>query len=139
MAGKGKASPRKAKAGGKKITSGQERAGIIFAPARMTRLLRGKRVAERCSQLAGVFMAGALEYLVEEVLDQAGEFCREAKKKQIRPRHIMQAVRTDDELSKLCYQIQFAEGGVAQDSTGTMAQLWPKLKSAQGAPGATQE
>ena len=133
----GRASVKKGKAA-KKITTGQERAGIIFAPARMTRLLRGKRVADRCSQLAGVFMAGALEYLVEELLDQAGEFCKEAKKKQIKPRHIMQAVRQDEELSKLCYHIQIAEGGVTQDSTNTMAQLWPKLKSAQ-APSATQE
>ena len=50
-------------------------------------------------------MAGALQYVVEEVLDQAGEHCREAKKKQIRPRHIMQAVSADEELSKLCYKI----------------------------------
>ena len=83
-------------------------------------------------------MAGALQYLVEELLDQAGEACRDARKKQIKPRHIMLAVKQDEELSKLCYHIQIAEGGVTQDSTNTMAQLWPKLKSAQVA-GATQE
>ena len=103
MAGKGKGA--RGRKPGQKGTTGQERAGIIFSPARMTRLLRQKRVSARCSQLAGVFMAGALQYVVEEVLDQAGEHCREAKKKQIRPRHIMQAVSADDELSKLCYKI----------------------------------
>ena len=121
MAGKGKGSVKKSRAAAKSRTTGQAKAGIIFAPGRMTRLLRAKRVANRCGRLAGVFMAGALEYLVEEVLDQAGEICKGAGKKQIKPRHIMQAVRQDDELSKLCYQIQFSEAGVTQDSTNTMA------------------
>ena len=56
----GKNSTKKGKKAARKNITGQEKAGIIFAPSRMTRLLRGKRVAERCSQLAGVFMAGAL-------------------------------------------------------------------------------
>ena len=87
MAGKGKGA--RGRKPGQAGRSGSERAGILFPTGRCTRYLRQKRLAERCSQLAGVFMAGALQYLVEELLDQAGEFCREAKQQRIRPRHIM--------------------------------------------------
>ena len=140
MAGKGKGSQRKAgKTKSGKVVSGAEKSGLVFAPARFTRYLRGKRVADRVSALAGVFMAGALEYVVEEVLASAGDMCHEGKMRTIKPKHIQQAISTDEELSKMCHQIHISEGGQPTDRTGTMAMLWPKNKMPQGAAGPTQE
>ena len=142
MAGKG--SPKKAGRGrvkGQKGVTGAVKAGTVFAPARFTRHLRAKRLAERVSALAGVFMAGALEYVVEELLASAGDYCKENNKKTIKPQHIQLAISNDDELMKMCHQIHIAEGGQPRDRTGTMAMLWPKSKYANptGADGATQE
>ena len=139
MAGKGKGSPRKAgRAKGSATVSGAQKAGTIFAPARFTRHLRAKRLAERVSVLAGVFMAGALEYVVEELLASAGDICRESKNAIIKPKHLQLAISSDDELMKMCHQIHIAEGGQPKDRSGTMAMLWPKSKIANP-NGATQE
>ena len=142
MAGKGKGSPRKAgRTKGSATVTGAARAGTVFAPARFTRYLRAKRVAERVSALAGVFMAGALEYVVEELLASAGDHCLEMNKKTIKPQHLQLAISGDDELMKMCHQIHIADGGQPKDRSGTMAMLWPKSKYANptGADGATQE
>ena len=145
MAGKGKGTARKAAASKKKNVSGTTKAGLVFPVGRMTRYLRAKRISERCSGLAGCFIAAALEYLVEEILVQAGDNCHEEpqnknqKKPRIKPRHIQQAIWQDDELHKLCHQIQISEGGY-QATTETMSLLWPKHKTAQKAGAtATQE
>ena len=90
----GKAASRKSKAGTAakatkaKGVSGQTKAGLIFAPARCSRLLRSGRYCERVGSGAGVFMAGCIEYLVREILEIAGDQATEAKKTTIKPKHI---------------------------------------------------
>ena len=92
----GKAASRKSKAGnaaaGKatkaKGVSGQTKAGLIFAPARCSRLLRSGRYCDRVGLGAGIFMAGCIEYLVREILEIAGDQAVEAKKTLIKPKHI---------------------------------------------------
>lgn len=50
---------------------------------------------------AAVFMAAALEYLIAESVELAGNVSTEAKLKTIMPRHIMLATRNDAELNAL--------------------------------------
>ena len=86
MAGKtakGAKSQSKAKA-----VSGATRAGLQIAPARMQRALRAGRYADRIGSGAGVFMAGAMEYLISEIVEAAGNFAEEDKFQRIKPRHI---------------------------------------------------
>ena len=83
-------------------------------------------------------MAGALEYVVEELLASAGDHCHEGKMKTIRPKHLQLAISGDEELMKMCHQIHIAEGGQPKDRSGTMSMLWPKSKVANPT-GATQE
>ena len=45
---------------GAKSVSGQSKEGIIFAPSRVARLLRGGRFSDRFSTSAGVYLAGVL-------------------------------------------------------------------------------
>jgi len=50
---------------------------------------------------SAIFTAAVIEYLTAEVLELSGECSKQMKKTRIVPRHIMSAVRMDDELNVL--------------------------------------
>lgn len=105
----------KGKVGSKKraaAVSGAARAGIVFAPARCTRLLRQGRYSERMSTGAGAYMAGVLQYVCEELCELAGDMCESRKRKTISPEHLNLAIRSDHELAKLMYMATIAQGGM---------------------------
>ncbi|MQL05675.1 hypothetical protein EI015_26765, partial [Escherichia coli] len=58
------------------------------------------------------YLAAVLEYLAAEVLELAGNAARDNKKNRINPRHVLLAVRNDDELGKLLQGVTIASGGV---------------------------
>merc|ERR1711974_331806 len=78
----------------------------------LTRYLRQGNYSKRCSPGAGIFMAAVLEYLTAEVVELAGNACRDNKRKTINPRHLMLAVRNDEELSQLFKAAIIPGGGV---------------------------
>ncbi|TKR81664.1 hypothetical protein L596_015499 [Steinernema carpocapsae] len=86
--------------------------------ARRTRLQRRtlpeppEEGAERVGVGAAIFMTAVIEYMTAEVLELAGNAARDNKKKRISPRHILLAVRGDEELNKILGQVTFAQGGV---------------------------
>ena len=88
------------------------RAGLQFPVGRLHRFLREGRYGERVGAGAPVFMAAVLEYLTVEVLELAGNAARDNKKTRISPRHIMLAVRNDEELNQLLSNITIASAGV---------------------------
>ena len=53
-----------------------------------------------------------VQYMVAEVLELAGNASRDNKKVRIIPRHIMLAVRNDEELNKFMLNASFPFGGV---------------------------
>ncbi|KAK2370972.1 putative histone H2A.3 [Trifolium repens] len=72
----------------------------------------GGRYAQRVGTGAPVYLAAVLEYLVAEVLELAGNAARDNKKNRIIPRHVLLAVRNDEELGKLLAGVTIAHGGV---------------------------
>merc|ERR1712039_1137064 len=97
---------------GKKSVTKSTRAGLTFPVGRMTRYLRAGQYSKRCSPGAGIFMAAVLEYLTAEVVELAGNACRDNKRKTINPRHLMLAVRNDEELSQMFAKAIIPAGGV---------------------------
>ncbi|KAI6204844.1 hypothetical protein M3Y94_00724000 [Aphelenchoides besseyi] len=57
-------------------------------------------------------MAAALEYLVAEILELGGNAAKDNRKVRINPRHLVLAIRNDDEINKLLRNVTIAEGGV---------------------------
>merc|ERR1712156_377006 len=120
---KGKAG--KAGKGKGKSQTKSSRAGLTFPVGRMTRYLRRGNYSKRCSPGAGIFMAAVLEYLMAEVVELAGNACRDNKRKTINPRHLMLAVRNDEELSQMFADAIIPGGGVLPN---VHAVLLPKNK-----------
>jgi len=108
MPGKGKAGRGVA---GKAI-SRSSRAGLQFPVGRISRYLKAGKYAERVGAGAPVYLAAVLEYLAAEVLELAGNAAKDNKKNRVIPRHILLAVRNDEELNKLMSNAIISSGGV---------------------------
>lgn len=107
----GKSGRGKSKSGGKSM-SRSSRAGLQFSVSRIGRYLKQGRYAARVGSAAPVYLASVLEYLAAEVLELAGNACRENKKSRINPRHMQLAIFQDPELRQLLRDCTIAEGGV---------------------------
>jgi len=110
--GKGKKGGGKGKASGSKQQTRSSRAGLQFPVGRIARYMRGGGYAQRIGGGAPVYVASVLEYLTAELLELAGNAAKDNQKHRIVPRHIMLAVKNDDELSKLLSHVTIAQSGV---------------------------
>ncbi|CAM6129990.1 unnamed protein product [Calypogeia fissa] len=106
MSGRGHAKTKK------KAISKSQRAGLQFPVGRLARYLKNGRYSKRVGAGAPVYLAAVLEYLAAEVLELAGNACRDNNKTRIIPRHIQLAIRNDEELGKLLASVTIAHGGV---------------------------
>ncbi|KAG6702205.1 hypothetical protein I3843_07G020100 [Carya illinoinensis] len=96
----------------KKSVSKSIKAGLQFPVGRIARYLKKGRYAQRTGSGAPIYLAAVLEYLAAEVLELAGNAARDNKKNRINPRHVLLAVRNDEELGKLLQGVTIASGGV---------------------------
>lgn len=108
MSGRGKKVAPKPKT----VMSKSSRAGVTFPVGRIHRILRKGRYAERVGTGAAVYLSAVLEYLCAEILELAGNASRDNKKQRIGPRHILLAVKNDEELNRLLAGVTISEGGV---------------------------
>ncbi|KAJ8572875.1 hypothetical protein K7X08_009386 [Anisodus acutangulus] len=94
----------------KKAVTKSVKAGLQFPVGRIARFLKKGRYAQRVGSGAPIYLAAVLEYLAAEVLELAGNAARDNKKTRIIPRHVLLAVRNDEELGKLLAGVTIASG-----------------------------
>lgn len=92
-------------------TSSADRAGLTMRPARVKRIVMTHLVTQRKSNRAIVYIAAVVERVVGEILNLAGNYARDNKKVRINLRNVMQAIRGDEELSKLFPEKSYVLGG----------------------------
>nr|BAK04939.1 predicted protein [Hordeum vulgare subsp. vulgare] len=96
----------------KKAVTRSVKAGLQFPVGRIGRYLKKGRYAQRVGSGAPVYLAAVLEYLAAELLELAGNAAKDNKKTRVIPRHLLLAVRNDQELGRLLAGVTIAHGGV---------------------------
>lgn len=84
-------------------------------------------VGKRIQKTAAVYLATVMEYMVAEALEIAGDISVRERRKRITPRHVMNAIRSDTELSAFCGSVIFPESG---RPINIQEALLPKKKAA---------
>nr|BAJ98455.1 predicted protein [Hordeum vulgare subsp. vulgare]BAK05318.1 predicted protein [Hordeum vulgare subsp. vulgare] len=119
----------------KKAVTRSVKAGLQFPVGRIGRYLKKGRYAQRVGSGAPVYLAAVLEYLAAEVLELAGNAAKDNKKSRIIPRHLLLAVRNDQELGRLLAGVTIAHGGVIPNINSV---LLPKKSAAAAEKEATK-
>jgi histone H2A len=88
------------------------KAGLQFPVGRIGRYLKKGQYAQRVGTGAPIYLAAVLEYLAAELLELARNAARDNKKSRIIPRHLLLAVRNNEELGKLLAGVTNTHGGV---------------------------
>jgi histone H2A len=95
----------------KPAVSKSKRADLEMPVARVGRMLKRGCYYKRLSDATPVYLAAVLEYLVGEVLDLAGDVCKNEGRKRIVPTNIFKGIQEDDGLVELFSNIVISEGG----------------------------
>lgn len=120
---------RRMREGRQGAQSTQSRCGLRFPVGILKRRMLKDKYAPRISMAASVWLAGALEALVLEVLDAVIVQTEECRKKCVTAQHVMAALRSDDEFQRIFKNVTIARGG--NGGITTASRVMPVLPSSK--------
>lgn len=85
----------------RRLNKQHKQAGLVFPVDKTAKKLRSRFPSHKFTRETAVFTAAVLEYMTAELLELAGNVAADYKKKTIKPRHIMLAARSDDEIDRV--------------------------------------
>uniref|UniRef100_A0A336LTK0 Histone H2A n=1 Tax=Culicoides sonorensis TaxID=179676 RepID=A0A336LTK0_CULSO len=92
--------------------SKRQKAGLQFNVDKIKKMMKTSSLRNtKIRNEAAVYCTAVIEYLIAEILELSGDACKANKRARIIPRHILLAVRSDDELASLFNNVVFPEGG----------------------------
>eukprot|EP01083_Nonionella_stella_P033604 91966_1 len=133
MPGKPKRSGKGKGGKDKRRISTSKRAGLAWPVGRVKHEIRRGRFAPRIGATAAIYLAAVLEYTVAEVIELSGNAAQDHKKKTIGPRHVMLALRGDEELNKLTSGCTIPYSGVPLNIHDVLKKKKKKKKKKQSA------
>jgi len=91
---------------------GEGHSGLTFPENKIAALLKEHWLG-RVGAGAGIYLAAVLEYMCAEILELSGNAAKEDKDSpdEIKPRHIMLAIRNDEEFNRLCRTVVIPDCG----------------------------
>lgn len=100
--------------------SASQRAGLRFSVPRIAHVMRALGTtpgtgAVRLGETAPVYLAAIAEHLISEILEIAGNYAKKTKKKRVTARHLLWAVRNDEEINHL-FEGVLMRGGYAYNA-----------------------
>jgi len=96
-----KSTSSKDKSEPKPLTSKSQKAGLVFPVARINRFLKKNTTLKRVGSSAPIYMTAVIEYIVNEIIEIAGNITSDASRKTVSPEDLVKALRGDKDLAKL--------------------------------------
>lgn len=87
------------------------KAGLLFPVGRIHRILK-ELSRTKVGLGASIYLCAVLEYLVGQIIDAAGNAATQNHRIRIVPRHIVLAVRHDEDLDFLLKDVTISSGGI---------------------------
>eukprot|EP00929_Paragymnodinium_shiwhaense_P008364 TRINITY_DN112315_c0_g1_i1.p2 TRINITY_DN112315_c0_g1~~TRINITY_DN112315_c0_g1_i1.p2 ORF type:complete len:211 (-),score=82.76 TRINITY_DN112315_c0_g1_i1:378-1010(-) len=115
----------------KKNRSMGDKAGVQFPVHRIRKSMLRGAYSKKVNLGAAIYLTTVIEYVVAEILELAGNNAKEMKKQRIIPRHILLAVRNDEELNKYLSNVTITGGGVLPNIHQV---LFPSKAAKEAAP-----
>ncbi|XP_022816074.1 histone H2A, sperm-like [Spodoptera litura] len=122
-----------------KAKSRSTRAGLSMPVGRIHRILKNGNYAPRIGGGAAVYLSAVLEYLAAEILELAAKAADDNQRTRISPRHILLAVRNDDELNKMLEGVTISQGGVIPHIEQKLLPKKTNMKSQHNTNSSSQE
>ena len=107
------------------------KAGLTVPVSRVNKAMKQRSGMKRVGGTAPIYLAAVLEYLCAEILEVSANKTAEDKRKRVTPVDVSLALRSDQDLSKICGNISLYSGDKLQNIT---QQLQPTVRAPKAKP-----